>query len=402
MKSPGRPLRILAIVNLPWDTRLGASRVWIELSKEWTRAGHTVEKFCLTDAYPETSSSGARSALRQALFPRKAAAYVRENVDRFDVIDCLIGVLPFSKDSLGFSGLVVARSVGLFRLYDRFLHQSRKVWPSQSKGRWFGHFFHRLIAWRSRSDSEKSIRTCDLLNLPNEDERRELTMDQAVHVPAIVEPYGLDDEFLEALATAAAPAIRRLQGQKICFIGMWGPRKGSREWRQIMAAVWEHHPAAQFLFLGTMFDETVVRADLGVDNSTQIFCRPAFAVRDLPLLIADCVMGVFPSHVEGFGLALLEQLAAGLPTVAYNVPGPRQILRTQSERLLTPVGDTAAIAARAAEILSLSVPDYEKLSAECVAIAQRYRWPEIANNTITHYRAALDSLGQQPIGATRE
>jgi len=402
MKSPGRPLRILAIVNLPWDTRLGASRVWIELGKEWTRAGHTVEKFCLTDAYPETSSSGARSALRQALFPRKAAAYVRENVDRFDVIDCLIGVLPFSKDSLGFSGLVVARSVGLFRLYDRFLHQSRKVWPSQSKGRWFGRFFHRLIAWRSRSDSEKSIRTCDLLNLPNEDERRELTMDQAVHVPAIVEPYGLDDEFLEALATAAAPAKRRLQCQKICFIGMWGPRKGSREWRQIMAAVWEHHPAAQFLFLGTMFDETVVRADLGVDNSTQIFCRPAFAVRDLPLLIADCVMGVFPSHVEGFGLALLEQLAAGLPTVAYNVPGPRQILRTQSERLLTPVGDTAAIAARAAEILSLSVPDYEKLSAECVAIAQRYRWPEIANNTITHYRAALDSLGQQPIGATRE
>jgi glycosyltransferase involved in cell wall biosynthesis len=402
MKSPGRPLRILAIVNLPWDSRLGASRVWIELAKEWTRAGHTVEKFCLTDAYPETSASGAGSALRQALFPRKAAAYVRENADRFDVIDCLIGVLPFSKDSLGFSGLVVARSVGLFRLYDRFLRQSRKVWPSQSKGRWFGRFFHRFIAWRSRSDSEKSIRTCDLLNLPNEDERRELATDQAVHVPAIVEPYGLDDEFFEALATAAVPAERRLQCQKICFIGMWGPRKGSREWRQIMATVWEHHPAAQFLFLGTMFDETVVRADLGFDNSTQILCRPAFAVRDLPLLIADCVMGVFPSHVEGFGLALLEQLAAGLPTIAYNVPGPRQILRTQSERLLTPVGDTAAIAARAAEILSLSVKDYKKLSAECVAIAQRYRWPEIANNTIAHYRTALDSLGQQPIGATRE
>ena len=103
MKSPARPLRILAIVNLPWDSRLGASRVWIELAKEWTRAGHTVEKFCLTDAYPETSASGARSALRQALFPRKAAAYVRENADRFDVIDCLIGVLPFSKDSLRFS-----------------------------------------------------------------------------------------------------------------------------------------------------------------------------------------------------------------------------------------------------------------------------------------------------------
>ena len=133
------------------------------------------------------------------LFPRKAAAYVRENADRFDVIDCLIGVLPFSKGSLRFRGLVVARSVGLFRLYDRFLRQSRKLWPGQSKGRWFGRLFHRFIAWRSRSDSEKSIRTCDLLNVPNEDERRELTADPRLHVPAIVEPYGLNDEFLEAL-----------------------------------------------------------------------------------------------------------------------------------------------------------------------------------------------------------
>ncbi len=402
MKSPARPLRILAIVNLPWDSRLGAARVWIELAKQWSRAGHTVEKFCLTDAYPEIPASGAVSALRQVLFPRKAAAYVRENADRFDVVDCLIGVLPFSKGSLRFRGLVVARSVGLFRLYDRFLRQSRKLWPGQSKGRWFGRLFHRFIAWRSRSDSEKSIRTCDLLNVPNEDERRELTADPALHVPAIVEPYGLNDEFLEALAAAAAPAELRLQSQKICFIGMWGPRKGSREWRQIMAAIWQRHPAAQFLFLGTMFDETVVRAELGLDNATQISCRAAFAARDLPALIADCTIGVFPSHVEGFGLALLEQLAAGLPTIAYDVPGPRQILRAQSERLLTPVGDTATIAARAAEILSLPMSKYEKLSAECVAIARRYRWQEIADNTIKHYRAALDSLGQPPTGALRE
>ena len=69
MEPPARPLRILAIVNLPWDSRLGAARVWIELAKEWTRAGHTVEKFCLTDAYPQPTSSRVHSALRQALFP---------------------------------------------------------------------------------------------------------------------------------------------------------------------------------------------------------------------------------------------------------------------------------------------------------------------------------------------
>ena len=53
MKSPAKPLRILAIVNLPWDSRLGAARVWIELVKEWEAAGHVVEKFCLSDAFPK-------------------------------------------------------------------------------------------------------------------------------------------------------------------------------------------------------------------------------------------------------------------------------------------------------------------------------------------------------------
>ena len=51
MKSPAKPLRILAIVNLPWDSRLGAARVWIELVREWEAAGHVVEKFCLSDAF---------------------------------------------------------------------------------------------------------------------------------------------------------------------------------------------------------------------------------------------------------------------------------------------------------------------------------------------------------------
>jgi glycosyltransferase involved in cell wall biosynthesis len=392
MKSPARPLRILAIVNLPWDSRLGASRVWIELADQWTRAGHAVEKFCLTDAYPGMHISGAGSALRQVFFARKAAAYIRENADRFDVVDCLIGVLPFSKGSLRFRGLVVARSVGLFRIYDRFLRQSKRHWPGPSKGQCFGRLFHRLIAWRSRSDAEKSIRTCDLLNVPNEDERRELAVDSRLRVPTIVEPYGLNDAFLEALAAAAEPAERRLQSQKICFIGMWGPRKGSHEWPQIMATIWKRHPAAQFLFLGTMFDEKRVRADLAPTRDNQISCRPTFAPRDLPSLLADCAIGIFPSHIEGFGLAVLEQLAAGLPTIAYDVPGPRQILHSQSARLLTPLRDTVAIASRASEILSLPRAEYETLSAECVAIARRYRWKDIAENTITHYRGALDSL----------
>ncbi len=402
MRPSAGPLRILIVVNLPWDSRLGAARVWIELAKEWTRAGHAVEKFCLTDAYPKPAGSSAASALRQARFPRRAAAYVRRNAERFDVIDCLIGVLPFRKNSLRFRGLLVARSVGLYRLYDQFLRQSRILWPDQPRGRWFGRLFHRFLAWRSWKDSEKALRHSDLLNLPNEDERLELARDPQVRVPSIVQPYGLNDRFLESLSTAAVPAEQRLSRQRICFIGMWSLRKGSRDWPRLMAAIRQRHPAVEFLFLGTMFEESVVRSDLETAEANRIFCRPIFEESDLPSLLADCAVALFPSYIEGFGLAVLEQLAAGLPTIAYDVPGPRQILDPQRVRFLTPVGDTAALAARASEILALSAPEYEKLSAECMTIAAGYRWREIAHSTIKQYRNALDSLGQPLAGSARE
>src|SRR5262245_12416567 len=98
------PLRILAITDLPWDPRLGAARVLIELADEWRQTGQTVEKFCLTDAFPKPTGRPALSAFRQTLFPDRAAAYVRRNADRFDLIDCLIGTLPFSKAALKFHG----------------------------------------------------------------------------------------------------------------------------------------------------------------------------------------------------------------------------------------------------------------------------------------------------------
>src|SRR5438045_7481646 len=56
-----KSLRILGIVNLPWDPRLGAARVWLELSEQWKKSGHKVDKFCLSDAFPKPTRSRALS-----------------------------------------------------------------------------------------------------------------------------------------------------------------------------------------------------------------------------------------------------------------------------------------------------------------------------------------------------
>jgi glycosyltransferase involved in cell wall biosynthesis len=391
--SAERPLRILSIVNLPWDGRLGATRAWIELMRAWEKAGHIVEKFCLTDAFPKGPRSRAGSAFQQLFFRVKAAAYVRRNCKQFDVIDCLIGTLPYRKQYLGFTGLFVARSVGLFRTYDRFLRNSRILWPNQPKGRWYGSLVHGFLEHRSRMDSEATLRVCDLISVPNKDERLELTQDESLRVPIMVEPYGLADDFRKALSEAAATAPERLANQTICFIGMWSLRKGSRDWAKIISTIRRQYPGTKFLLLGTMVPDEVVLAD--VETREGISCQRNFSERELPSVLSRCTLALFPSYIEGFGLAILEQLAAGLPTVAYDVSGPGQILAPLRDQLLVPAGDIAALGSRACAILRSTVAEYESLSRECLALAANYRWEEIAARTIEHYRVHLNSLGKR-------
>ncbi len=387
-----KPLRILGIVNLPWDPRLGAARVWIDLTEEWRKAGHIVEKFCLTDAFPVPTSSRGFSALRQIFFPRHAARYVKLHAQRFDVIDALIGTLPYSKASLGFRGLLVARSVGLPQLYEVFTKLTRRRWPDQPKGKILGRVFYRFILRRLKKDSETAMRTCDLLNLPNEDEVRALAVMPRYDKPAIVQPYGLNNRQRDKFARAAQSPEVRLAAKKISFIGMWGLRKGSRDWPGIIRAISAEIPDAQFLFLGTMVDQESVVRELGTAHSERVHCVPSYDPKELPQLLSDCAIGIFPSYIEGFGLAILEQLAGGIPTIAYDVSGPRQILGDDAGLLLTPVGDVSAIAARAATILRMTSAEYTVLSSESRSLADRFRWEQIAAGTIREYHAALEKL----------
>jgi glycosyltransferase involved in cell wall biosynthesis len=387
-----RPLRILAIVNVPWDPRLGAPRVWIELTEEWSKAGHVVEKFCLTDAFPQPASSSALAAFRLLLFPYRAARFVRENADRFDVIDALVGTLPFSKKSLCFKGLLVARSVGLYRLYEKFEREAAKRWPPSSKGKLIGRPFYWFFNRRVRAASEASVRHCDLLNLPSSDELICVRDEMRLAKPAIVQPYGLSPARRQALLAAAAPAETRWRKKKIVFIGMWSPRKGARDWGQIIRQIRSRVPDACFLFLGTMIETKNVWNDLEFGPADFVEVVPQFDPDELPQLLSGCAVGAFPSYVEGFGMAVVEQLAAGLPTVAYDAPGPRDILREDFPELLVAPGDTARFSEIVSEIFERGSARYQELSEQSVQTALRFSWPTIARDTATEYHKHLHNV----------
>ena len=394
---PAKPLRILLLLNLKWDARLGAVRVYMDLADEWRAAGHTVEHYSLSDAFPGASDSAASFAVHQVLFAYKAKTFVRKNAARFDIIDALIGSLPASKQALGFSGLLIARSVGLYRLYERFEKGARQRWPHRSRGKLLGRIFYTLTQRWLLSASDKTVRHADLVNVPNEDEAKCLREEGVTSRPILVQPYGLTVERRNALFNAANSATRRLARKKISFVGMWGARKGARDWPEIFRRIRQEIPEARFCFLGTMVDAGTISDDLGLESSDGIEFISDYSPADLPALLADCTVGVFPSYVEGFGLAVLEQLAAGIPTIAYNVSGPRDISNAGLPELLVPVGDAEAVASAVSKILKLDLVAYEKLFERSAETATQFSWSKIARETLEIYRERLRSIQAGPI-----
>jgi glycosyltransferase involved in cell wall biosynthesis len=386
---PTKPLRILNVLNVDWNRHLGAARVYFELAEQWQAAGHTVEHFAFSEAFPKGHRSSREHAIQRVLFPRKAASFVRQNAGRFDVIDFLVGSLSGSKKALGFDGLLVARSVASPRLYDRFERSVPKRWPGHDNGTLGGRLFYGAVdRWLMRI-SDAAMRDADLINVANQEEAEFLKDFFNGSSPIIVEPYGLTSPNHQALISRAASASERLQQKRIAFLGMWGPRKGSRIWGEIVRRIRERMPDAQFSFLGTMVPGEAVLRDVGPESAAAVDTVAEFSPDQLPDLLSNCTVGAFPSYVEAFGLAVLEQLAAGIPTVAFDQGGPRDILRTSLPELLVPTGDVEAFANALVRILNLPLADYENLARRSIETARRYSWSAIAQNTIERYRSAL-------------
>ena len=98
---------------------------------------------------------------------------------------------------------------------------------------------------------------------------------------------------------------------------------------------------------------------------------------ELPAWYAAADVLAFPSTKEGWGLAVLEAMSAGLPVVASDLPVFREYLTSGRDALLVPVDDPAALATALATVLD--DPDLAaSLREAALATAQRFTWARSA------------------------
>ena len=384
-----QPLKILMLLHMPWSRNLGGARVQLELADEFEALGHQIEKFDFYDAFPHYKKSPIGEVIRSS-FAAKAKKYVQANSHRFDVIDAHQGNLPFSKSELGFRGLLVARSVGLYAFYDQLLKQEDAKCSSGKLKTHIGRRLRLLRANREYPDYLQSFQSCDLINVPNCDELKYVRDELKLGHKCTVLPFGLSRQRQKSFLNAIKPASERLKNKTVVFIGNWGIRKGAKDWENIIKYTKSEVPDVRFLFLGTGVDAEIVLADLNLQGCEWIKVIPSYESEELPKLLSDATIGAFPSYMEGFGFAVLEKLACGIPTVAYDVPGPREMLKHLDSSFMIPVGRTDQFSHQLIQLLKLEIDRYSKLTEQCIEIASKFSWNAIAHKTLESYFSALD------------
>lgn len=152
-------------------------------------------------------------------------------------------------------------------------------------------------------------------------------------------PNGIDPAPFEQ----AQPAALGLPPGVIAvgFLGRFEPRKGVRElaaaWPAVAAAV----PHAHLVIAGSGELEPEMRAALR--DAPRVHWLGFRA--DVPAVLKALDVLVVPSHYEGFGLVLVEAMAAGTALVATDASSIPEIVRHGEHALLVPPRDAGALAA---------------------------------------------------------
>lgn len=225
---------------------------------------------------------------------------------------------------------------------------------------------------------------------------------------ATVVPNGVDPDRFPPIAPARRTALRASigassdQGDRFLFLAVGGvePRKGTHHAfealgelvrgmrRPPMLAVVGGHSFQDY----APYREAALAAlpDLGLTLGTDVVLLGTLSDDDLGAWYHSADALCFPSVKEGWGLAVLEAMAAGLPVLAGDLPVFREYLLDHHDALLPRSGDSAALAAAMREMYA-DTALRRRLVAGGRTTARRFRWSRSAQRHAAIYDEVRDA-----------
>lgn len=197
-------------------------------------------------------------------------------------------------------------------------------------------------------------------------------------------PNGVDvDLFAKAQPKTGLPS-----GRCLLWVGRLDRQKGFPVAVQAFSQLTGEFPDLNFVVVGDGRDRQAIDS-LVPGSRSRIVTVGSVHHEELPPYHAAA--DVFVSSAigqESFGLVIVEAMAAGVPVVASDIAGYREVVEPDVSGLLVPPGDPAALATAIRRVLT-EPGMADRLSAAGRARAQSYRWERVVERVEEAYRDAL-------------
>lgn len=227
-----------------------------------------------------------------------------------------------------------------------------------------------------------AIRSAAALTAPSEATRDDLRRFYGMELPPeCVLPHGVGAQFF-ALAGRSRPRPTGLPGRYILHVGARRPHKNQAVLVEALAMLQARQPGVGLVLVGQpdpRFPDEVGRL-VTILGLSDLVRRPA-DVDDTTLLdlYANAAAFAYPSLVEGFGMPVLEAMAAGLAVVASDAEAVREV--AGGGALIVPARQPGAWAQALGQVLA--EPRFERHLGQCgQAVAAERTWACSAERTL--------------------
>jgi len=161
------------------------------------------------------------------------------------------------------------------------------------------------------------------------------------------------------------------------FVGRISREKGVFDlvatWRRIV----DMKSDARLLVIGSGPDiHAVSRLVKELSLERNVMIKGRCTDKEMYTLIKASKVFVFPSVFEGWGLAVAEALACGLPVVCYDIPALREVFGKCRSVFLTPTRDIEKLAVTILEVLDMN--ETRKLAEASKPYIKRFNWKRVA------------------------